>query len=120
MTFEATNRTEFTTEKQVWTSNGITVTGSKGNSTSNIADYVNPARFYAKTSLKIEYTSEMTKIVIETSGDKCYSAGATLDGATLTVEGNLMIIELDTPATSFEISELVTQIRVSKLYVFTA
>ena len=118
--FESGNRTERTNEKQVWTSNGITVTGTKASSTSNVGDYAAPARFYMGSNLKIEYTEEITKIVIETSGDKCYGAGETLEGATLTVSGSLMIIELDTPATSYEIVGLVTQIRVSNLYVFTA
>ena len=120
MSFEATNRTEYSTEKQVWSSNGITVTGTKGASTSNVGDYTNPARFYKSTTLTIEYTEAITKIVLETSGDRNFAEGTELEGATVTIVENYAVIELETAATSFTIASMPTQVRVSNLYVFTA
>ena len=120
MNFEATNRTEYSTEKQVWSSNGITVTGTKGASTSNVGDYTNPARFYKSTTLTIEYTEAITKIVLETSGDRNFAEGTELEGATVTIVENYAVIELETAATSFTIASMPTQVRVANLYVFTA
>ena len=120
ITFEVANRTSWDSSSQIWAQNGITVTNNKASSTSAVADYSNPARFYKSSSLTIEYTENITKIVITTSGDKCYAATDTISGATLTVSAGQMIIELDTPATSFTIATLLTQVRASKIEVFTA
>lgn len=120
ITFEVANRTSWDSSSQIWAQNGITVTNNKASSTSPVADYSNPARFYKSSSLTIEYTENITKIVITTSGDKCYAATDTISGATLTVSAGQMIIELDTPATSFTIATLLTQVRASKIEVFTA
>ena len=60
---DAANRKEMTTEKQVWKQNGITVTNEKTADSSEIRDYVNPMRMYAKSSVTIEYPG-MTKLVI--------------------------------------------------------
>ena len=62
MSFASTaNRTVFNTSQQVWEQNGIKLTNNKGSSTSNVADYSNPARFYKSSTLIIEYPG-MTKI----------------------------------------------------------
>ena len=55
------NRTSQTTAQQVWEQNGIKLTNNKGSSTSNVADYSSPARFYKSSTLIIEYPG-MTKI----------------------------------------------------------
>ena len=120
MNFVNANRTEFSGERQVWSANGITITNEQAASTNPIADYVDPARFYANTSLKFEYTEAITKIVIETSGGKNFSADTTLEGATVTIAGTYAIIELDTPATSFTIAKMPAQVRAVNVYVFTA
>ena len=44
-----TKRTEYSTTKQVWEENGIKVTNNKASSSSNVADYAKPARFYASS-----------------------------------------------------------------------
>ena len=58
------NRTHYSTEQQIWEQNGITITNDKGASTSNVADYFNPARFYKSSTVTIEYPG-MTKIVFD-------------------------------------------------------
>ena len=114
------NRTEYSTSKQVWKQNGITVTNNKAASTSNVGDYTNPGRFYKSSDLTIEYSSAITKIVINTPGGKyIFSSSVEIDGATLEINGNTMIIVLDTPATSFTISGLANQIRASQISIYT-
>ena len=61
-------RTEFSTSKQVWTENGITVTNNKG-SGSNIGDYADPARFYKNTEVVIEFPSSNVKEIVFTVGE---------------------------------------------------
>ena len=66
ITFNSTaKRTSFSTSAQVWEENDITVTNNKASSTSNVADYSNPARFYKSSQLIVEYVEPMTKIVFD-------------------------------------------------------
>ena len=56
-------RTVFTTEQQVWVQNGITVTNDKAASTSNVADYAAPARFYKSSKVTLECAGMKTIVV---------------------------------------------------------
>ena len=117
---DKTNRTEYSKSKQVWEQNGITVTNNKAASTSNVGDYANPGRFYKSSDLTIEYTSEITKIIINTpGGDYIFADNVKIAGATLVIEGNNMIFTLDTPSKTFTISGLANQIRASQISVYT-
>jgi len=117
---DITNRTEYSTSKQVWEQNGITVTNNKGASTSNVGDYSDPGRFYKSSTLTIEYSEEITKIVIHTPGGKyIYSSSDSIDGATLEFDGNNMIITLNTPSKSFTINKLAIQVRASQIDIYT-
>ncbi|MBR2623166.1 MAG: InlB B-repeat-containing protein, partial [Clostridia bacterium] len=56
LTFDDTaKRTEFSTEKQVWTENSIILTNDKAESTNNVANYADPVRFYKSSTITIEY-----------------------------------------------------------------
>ena len=89
------NRTEFETTKQVWVQNGITLTNNKASSQNNVADYANPARFYAKSEIVLSFGYDMTKIefVCNTTGyadvlaESLTTVGytAAADGTTVTV-----------------------------------
>lgn len=94
---DTSTRVSQDTESQVWSQNGITVTGNKAKSTNDVKDYSNPARFYKSSTVTVEYAN-MTKIVIDAptneSGkyanawvDSCAdtAATATVDGATVTI-----------------------------------
>ncbi len=65
ITFDSTvKRTEFSTTKQVWVENGITVTNNKASSTTNVANYSDPVRFYKNSQIVITYSDmAITKIV---------------------------------------------------------
>ncbi len=114
------NRTSYSTEQQVWEQNGIKVTNNKSGSTTDVGDYANPVRFYAKSELIIEYTSAVTKIVINTAGGKDFNSNFTVEGATVTVVGTVCTIEFDTPVTSLTIASLPYQVRVSSIEVYPA
>ena len=116
------NRKEFTTSKQVWEQNGITVTNNKDKSTSNVADYANPARFYKSSQLIIAYPG-MTKIVFNCNTtsyatDLKTSIG-TVSGATVTVNGKAVTVEFASAVNSFTISLTGGQVRMDSLEVST-
>jgi hypothetical protein len=114
------NRTVFTTSQQVWVQNGITVTNDKGSSTSNVADYKNPARFYKSSTLTIAYPG-MTKIEINCQGlDSKYVSGW-LDvpaGATATNTDGIITIVFDEPVDSIVYSKLSAQVRTYDIAVY--
>ena len=114
------NRTEYSTEKQVWVQNGITVTNEKAASTSNVGDYANPARFYKSSSLTIACNG-MTKIEINVKGVEAakVSAWLTVTGATATQEGDIVTIVFDAPVNSFTYAELGAQVRANSFTVYT-
>jgi hypothetical protein len=120
---DVANRTEWTANTQVWVANGVTVTNNKASSTTDVADYSAPARFYAKSDLKIECAG-MTKIIFNLNSGKP-AAGLTdsianMTGFTVETNGNDITIIFDTAVDSFYIASLVAQIRVDSIEVYTA
>ena len=116
---DTANRTAFTTSQQVWEQNGITVTNDKSSSTSNVANYSNPARFYANSSITVSYTSAINSIVVTCNAAKYAKALANsiTSGASVTVSGSICTITLDEASTSFTIATLSAQVRVDSLVV---
>ena len=124
ITFDAnkTNRTEFSTTKQVWVYNGLTVTNDKASSSDAVADYSAPVRCYKGSNVTISYPG-MTKIVIDCVGvnanSKDYvSAWLNVTGATATNDNNVITIVLDAPADSFTITGLSKQARANSITVY--
>ena len=119
---DVANRTEFTTEKQVWVANDVTLTNNKADSTSNVADYSAPARFYAKSEVVVECKG-MTKITFNLNSGKPASgltdSIANMTGITVEANGNDITIIFDSAVDSFTFS-LVAQIRVDSIDVYTA
>ena len=115
------NRTEFSTERQVWEQNGITVTNEKAASASDVADYSNPARFYKNSSLLIEYPG-MVKFVAACSSASYATAFAdSVTGASVTVSGSDVTVQLAAAADSFAISALSGgQVRMNAITVYAA
>ena len=61
---DVAKRTVFNTSQQVWTENGVTLSNDKSSSTSNVADYSNPARFYKSSNISVKVQGgSITKIV---------------------------------------------------------
>ena len=115
-------RTVFNTEQQVWEANGIKLTNDKAASTSNVADYSNPARFYKNSNLTIEYPG-MTKIVVTCGSEnyaKVWSDTNSDTNATVTYEGTIVTVEFANPSNSYTLTGLSAQTRVSELSIYAA
>ena len=119
---DTANRTEFSTSKQVWQQNGITVTNNKSASTVNVADYVNPARFYANSEVIIEYPGivklEINCVGLEAKYVNGWVAGAPAN-ATFTSNGNIITLEFATPVDSITYTQLSAQSRANSITVYT-
>ena len=112
LTFDSSksNRTSFSTSKQVWEQNGIVFTNNKG-SGSNVADYGAPVRLYKSSSISIEAPGNITQIVFKcVSGYVLSTTGATTSGTTVTVT-------LDGTSDTYTISSLSAQVRLNSLEV---
>lgn len=121
ITFDDTaNRTVFNTEQQVWVQNGITVTNDKADSTSNVADYSKPARFYKSSTLTVAYTG-MNAIEFDCNNSSYATALqnsiGTVSGATVTVESDKVTVSFATAVDTFTISLTGGQVRMDGLTV---
>ena len=105
---------------QVWKQNGVTLTNNKAKSTNPVADYYNPVRCYKGSDVIIEYGKEISKLVITFSGkSNALQTGDSVTGGTLTVNSTTMsTIVLDPHATSFTLSNLPRQLRITKIEVY--
>ena len=114
-------RTEFTTSKQVWTQNGITLTNNKASSSSSVADYAKPARFYAGSNLIIEAPGQIVKIVFDCNSSTYATATknsiGTVSGATVTVSSDKVTITFATAVDSFTIAKMSAQVRMDSIDV---
>lgn len=111
LTFDKANRTEFTTSKQVWAQNGIILTNEKGGSTSNVADYAKPARFYKSSKIVVEVEGKsITKIVFDCNSNPYATALKNsikaADGMEIAVSGDKVTVTFTTAVASFTIASL--------------
>ena len=113
------NRTVFTTSQQVWEQNGIKLTNDKGSSTSNVADYAAPARFYKSSKLTVEYAG-MTKIEFVCNNSSYATAlKSSITTGTVSVNGSVVTVVLPAAADSYVISSLTGgQVRMDSLTVY--
>ena len=113
------NRTVFTTSQQVWEQNGITVTNDKASSTSNVADYAAPARFYKSSKLTVEYAG-MTSIEFNCNSTSYATAlKSSISGHTVAVNGKIVLVTFASPVDSFVIASLTGgQVRMNSLIVY--
>ena len=118
---DSANRTSFSKTQQIWEQNGIKVTNDKASSTVDVADYKNPARFYAGSNLTISYPG-MVKIEIDCSGlaDKYVSGWLNVTGATATNNSGIITIEFASPVNSLTYTGLSAQCRAYSFTIYTA
>ncbi len=114
---DVANRTVFTTSQQVWVQNGITVTNDKTSSSSPIADYSNPVRFYKGSNITVQYPG-MTKIVIACNSASYANACKESIGNAASVNGKEVTITLAEAVDSFEFAASSAQIRVDSITVY--
>ena len=119
---DKSNRESFSSTRQVWSQNGITVTNNKANSTNNVADYFNPVRFYTASNLIVEAGgNEMLKIVF-VCGESSYASElkksmGNVSGAELSMSGSNVTVEFTTPVEILTISSLSAQVRMNSITV---
>ena len=121
ITFDNTSkRTVFTTEQQVWTENGVTVTNNKANSTTNVADYSAPARFYKSSELVIAISGEnITKIDVAcNTAAYANDLSASVTSGTATVSGKVVTIIPAGAAESYTMTLSGGQARVDSITVY--
>ena len=113
------NRTVFTTSQQVWEQNGVKLINDKASSTSDVADYAAPARFYKSSKITVEYAG-MTKIeFVCNSGSYATALKSSITTGTVTVNGSVVTVELGAAADSYVISSLTGgQVRMDSLTVY--
>ena len=121
ITFDDTSkRTEFSTTAQVWEENGITVSNIKNTSTSNVADYCNPVRFYKNSKVTVQFEN-MTKIVFVCDSSSFASALqtsiGTVNGVTVEVSGSNVIVTFDTPVNAYSVVLSGGQVQVKSITV---
>ena len=99
-------RTSQNANEQIWTQNGITLTNTKGGSSSDVGNYA-PIRLYKSSNVKIEYTSNIYVIVFNCNDyNDSYAAAleeslASCDG-TVSVDGLKVTVIFNSPVTSIE------------------
>ena len=124
----STNIQSHSAEQLIYSANGIVITNDKASSKTdcynNTGSYA--ARFYAGSTLKIEYTG-MTKIVLtfddySPDGSKNYLEGfdgMTVEGATLVRNNDVLTIYFTAPTNEFMSGNLASQVRIEQIEVFT-
>ena len=117
--FIADNRTSFTTSQQVWEANNIKLVNDKGSSTSNVADYVNPARFYKSSKITVSAPGEITTIVFDCNSSSYATAlKDSIQTGTVSVSSDKVTVVLDGSSNEFVISSLTGgQVRMDSMTV---
>ena len=115
------NRTFFSSSQQIWEQNGIVLTNNKENSTNDIADYSNPARFYKSSKVKIESTvGKFNQIVVNTDGKEYSSAlvssiNSTYDNVATSNDSTTVTISFDESVSSIEFVLTGGQVRINTI-----
>ena len=114
-------RTEYTTETQVWSQNGVILTNEKASSTSNVGDYANPLRMYQGSSVAVsmEDGSLISKIEFTCNAAKYVTPLQNSINTATTADGNIVTVVFETPVDVYSIEALTAQVRLNSLTVYT-
>lgn len=111
-------RTSFSSTQQVWEQNGITFTNNKASSSTAVADYAKPARFYAKSEIIVECAlGNITKIEFDCNNSTYATTLKNSIGSTAAASSDKVTVTLDGTSNSFTISSLSAQVRMDALTV---
>ncbi|MBQ8721500.1 MAG: fibronectin type III domain-containing protein [Paludibacteraceae bacterium] len=105
---DKSKRTTFTTTQQVWTENGITLTNNKAKSTTNVADYADPARFYKSSEIIISIgdLGKIKQIVFDCNNESYASAMSNSIDDTTTISSDKVTLTLDGTSNTYTIPSL--------------
>ena len=118
LTFDDTSkRTTRTTNQQVWTENGITLTNNKSESTDTVAAYYNPVRFYKSSEIIIEAPENITQIAATTSGISYATALKSSVGTEASANESVVTIAPTESNTTYTIQLTGGQVRLSSITV---
>jgi len=96
--------------------NGITLTNNKGASTSNVADYAKPARFYKNSEVIVEFTSPITKIEFAcNTAAYATTLNKSIEGSSLS--DKVVTVELDGTSNTYTCSMTEGQVRLDAVTV---
>ena len=119
LTFDDTSkRKELSNSQQVWAENGITVTNAKGSSTTNVADYFNPVRFYKSSTVTIEYPGMLIVEIVTASDSYATDLGKSISDTTVQVDGSTVTIIFAEAQASYTLT-CSEQIRVNAITAYT-
>ena len=115
-------RTSFSTAEQVWKQNGIVFTNKKASSSNNVADYANPVRLYAGSSVTVSVEgATISKIVFDCNStsyaNAMTSSIGTVNGASVSQSSDKVTVTFGTAVESYTVAELTAQIRLDAITV---
>lgn len=120
LNFDSTaNRTSLDAKAQVWWGEGFTLTNDKAGSKTDVADYVNPVRFYAGSTITIDAIAGFNKLVFYCdSSDHAEAIASSIgEGATATQDKQYVTVVLDEATTVYVIT-LAEATRVRSITVY--
>jgi hypothetical protein len=114
-------RTSFSTTKQVWEQNGIKLVNDKGSSSSNVADYAAPARFYKSSKITVTAPGKITKIVYDANTNayatEMKTSIGTVSNANVTVSSDKVTVTYSTGVDVVTVAKLSGQVRMDSITV---
>ena len=119
LTFVAANRTSWDSSKQTWEVEGVKLVNEKGSSTSNVADYVNPARFYKSSKITVTADGNISTIVFDCNSTSYATAlKDSIKTGTVSVSSDKVTVTLDGSSNEFVIASLTGgQVRMDSMTV---
>ena len=117
--FVAANRTSWDTSKQTWEVEGVKLVNEKGSSTSAVADYVNPARFYKSSKITVTADGNISTIVFDcNSASYATALKDSIKTGTVSVSSDKVTVTLDGSSNEFVIASLTGgQVRMDSMTV---
>ena len=112
-------RTTLTTSQQVWEENGIVVTNDKASSSSNVADYVKPARFYKGSKITVDAPGNIVSIVFDCNSSSYATAlKNSIKTGTVSVSSDKVTVTLSEAVDNYVIESLTGgQVRMDSITV---
>ena len=117
--FVAANRTSWDSSKQTWEVEGVKLVNEKGSSTSAVADYVNPARFYKSSKITVTADGNISTIVFDcNSASYATALKDSIKTGTVSVSSDKVTVTLDGSSNEFVIASLTGgQVRMDSMTV---
>ena len=117
----AANRTSWDSTQQTWAQNDIKLINEKGASSSAVANFTNPGRFYKSSKITVEAPGIITKIVFDcntTAYATALQSSISTSDATVSVSSDKVTVKPTAKSTSFVISSLTGgQVRLDSITV---